>query len=131
MSTNLPPGRYFIGDPCYVFSRSDWDNFACDAILDGRETIQDLPYFAAHTLNGDGLYKGSNGFEFGVDAGLLGAIPVALITKTPDPGDGIIVDCPGGLDCEENDGIFTFGGLVIDTRKSEGGDEDADLDSRF
>jgi len=124
MSTKLPPGRYFIGDPCYVFSRRDWDNFACDAILDGKPTMKDLPYFAAHTLNGDGTYRGTNGFEFGVDAGLLGAIPEALITKTPDPEDGIMIDCPTGLFCDENDGLFTFGDLLIDTRDGEDDEDD-------
>ena len=123
MSIKLPPGRYFVGDPCYVFSREDWDNFACDAILDGKETMKDLPYFAAHTANGDGEFRGSNGFKFGVDAGLLGAIPEALITKQPSPEDGVFIDAPLGLSCSEDGGMFHFGFLSIDTNDQEEEDD--------
>lgn len=126
MNTKLPPGRYFIGDPCYVFSHEDWVAFACDAILDGHETMKGKPYFAAHTLNGDGVYHGTNNFDFGVDAGLLGAIPEALISKTPNPEDGLLVDYPNGVLCSENDGLFKFSDLLIDTRQSS---EDIDDDS--
>ena len=134
MSTFLPPGKYFIGDPCYVFDKK-WsggavDRGICDVILDGGEQVFEGREFYAHfTAYGDGVYPGSNGFAYGVDAGLLGAIPVELIEEQPGPEDGTIIDAPKGLDCDEVNGVFTFhawGGERITINTSGESDEEDD-----
>lgn len=145
MSTTLPPGEYYIGDPCYVFGE-DWndgralfftgktdeklDNAKgmCDVILDGGDTYRGHKFFAHFTAHGDGSFVGSNGFDFGVDAGLLGAIPLELVTKKEGLTCGVIVSAPRGLTCSEDNGSFYFevaGGesIIIETDYQEDDEE--------
>ena len=133
MCTTLPAGKYFIGDPCYVFDQ-DWDDIV-DLIFGTADTLihNGRQLFVATTAYGDGSYRGSNGFEFGVDAGLLGAVPVELMSKTPGPKDGVIIDAPHGLVCSEPVyGCFVFkvvNGTTIEIDTDFHDDEtDEDLD---
>ena len=120
MNITLPPGRYFIGDPGYCFG-TDWNdvNGICDTILADGRVFKDYQFFAAHTAHGDGGYRGSNGFEFGVDTGMLGAMPLQLATIKST--HGVVLDAPAGLQCIENDGCFKFNNIatnesiIIDT----------------
>jgi len=118
--TILPPGRYFIGDPSYAFSET-WDD-----VLEMIEGLKEPthPLFAHVTAYGDGLFMGSDGFEYPVDGAMLGAIPVAMIEEgcKPDAEDGVNINAPHGLECNEDCGVFTFRAInvgptiVIDTQ---------------
>ena len=122
----LPAGKYYIGDPCYVFTHDSWSPGICDAILDDREEHKGVKFFADHTAYGDGTYRGSNGFEYGVDAGLIGAIPFELITDLSGLEYGTVIEVNGELVCESNEGSFQIGDLVIDT--ADTGEEDDEDD---
>jgi hypothetical protein len=138
MDDTLPPGKYYIGDPCYVFG-GDWSPGICDVILDGGDIYRGLRFFAAPTAYGDGSYTGSNGFEYGVDAGLLGAIPLELVTDEAGLELGTVIEVKHGLAVICNEGTFMFaprgelGGVTIDTGDSaeENWDEDEDLWAEF
>lgn len=84
-----------------IFSQPDTDD-------GGVLYLDRCAMFVASTAYGDGSYNGSNGFEFGVDSGLLGAVPVELMSRTPGNGDGLLVDAPAGLCCSMNRGCFLF-----------------------
>lgn len=88
----LPAGEYLVGDPCYAFDhslRQNWLEWLADAwkekgvdrdrltILDGR--VKGMRIAASRTAYGDGEYYDQDGHVYGVDAGLLGAVPVELL----------------------------------------------------
>lgn len=98
-------GKYFIGDPCYFISDDNWDDVikrtGCFGLHteNGQEDWFEGLYhhngkecFAWGTLWGDGSYDVldiSNGrnpvrlHSLGVDAGLLGIMPVEAVDVTP------------------------------------------------
>ena len=117
----LPPGRYYIGDPMYVFSDELGDKLV-DAIDFDRDKIIEFNGFVlwVHTTSwGDGLYTDQNGAEFAVDSGLLGAIPIDLLDDPSGLDSGTIVDAPNGLHVEYEAGTFWLGNTIIKTEDDE------------
>lgn len=89
----LPPGAYMLGDPCYFVADKQWST-ACDNIGNRYSAMFELPseekywktketgtVLMLSTIHGDGTYCGSNGFGYGVDAGLLGAVDVVCVNN--------------------------------------------------
>lgn len=89
----LPPGAYMLGDPCYFVADKQWST-ACDNMGDKDSAMFELPseekywktketgtVLMLNTIHGDGTYAGSNGFGYGVDAGLLGAVDVVCVNN--------------------------------------------------
>lgn len=89
----LPPGAYMLGDPCYFVADKQWST-ACRNIGNRDSAMFELPseekywktkdtgtVLMLSTIHGDGTYSGSNGFGYGVDAGLLGAVDVVCVNK--------------------------------------------------
>ena len=77
-------GEYWVGDPCYVLPDEVyfgiWDKQY--KFNDGTIDCGNGLSFQVHgTAWGDGEYKGSNGFVYGVDAGVLAIVPMELATK--------------------------------------------------
>lgn len=95
----FPAGKYYIGDPCYVFGDDVWSK-GCDQMFDqGRSVDKDsggvlvevvgdngktYRWWQADTDYGDGVYKDQYGHEYGVDAGCIGIVPYECL----DEGDG-------------------------------------------
>lgn len=83
----LPAGRYFVGDPCYTAGKDDkaWQDWCSTADFGSDDvmaaTFNGLPVVGLHTAHGDGSYRDFEGREYGVDAGLIGAVPEELIKK--------------------------------------------------
>jgi hypothetical protein len=75
----LPAGRYYFGDVGYVFEETDW--FA-PRFKHGVWRHKDFLLFAMTTSWGDGLYYGSDDFEYGLDTASFGIIPVSLIDES-------------------------------------------------
>lgn len=83
----MAAGDYYIGDPCYAIDENLWQQF-CDMILDDDILkngciieFQGHKCFVCATNWGDGAYYDQLGREFGVDAGILGAIPKVLCVR--------------------------------------------------
>jgi hypothetical protein len=127
----LPPGKYYIGDPCYVFNDSTWDK-----LLDVTDSFQndELTEFGGgvvwgySTAVGDGVYTDQNDNEFSVDSGVLAAIPIDLIENPDGEANGTVVDAPNGLQVEHDNGTFWFGVICIKTAGDEDEDEDTGYD---
>jgi hypothetical protein len=92
----FPAGKYYIGDLCYALDRVTYEKTVCDGgdgfMTNGTHT---LGFFS--TYAGDGGYEGTNGKIYGVDAGIIGIVPVEIVEDTE--GHDILTF--------END--FTFG----------------------
>jgi hypothetical protein len=127
----MPAGTYYIGDLCYVLHER-WEEF-CDISfnsherLDGKHQFKDGTEFVAFgTAYGDGAYLDNKGNEYGVDAGLIGAVKVDAII---DQGEnnvsfGHIHTFDAPWEAYADDGVLHFGKIVIDTKGEEEDQED-------
>lgn len=134
--TRFPPGKYYVGDLCYVIK--DWDKFCDmtsvgDSVLDGHFAWEGKFLWTHGTAYGDGTYLDNHGREYAVDAGLIGVIPADLITKDNSNGCpiedlGQILEFIRPFECSYEDGKFYIGDdVVIDTDPSyDDGYEDED-----
>jgi hypothetical protein len=116
-TVQVPTGRYVLGDPCYSVADEHWDSLleSCDYFNEPVGTVNGVKVLAFSTKWGDGCYQDQFGNEYGVDAGLIGLVPISLATKKDDP-DGLIVDFIGSVICStDGNGKLTFGKYVIDT----------------
>jgi hypothetical protein len=147
----LPPGKYYIGDLCYIMD-DDVEGNPYDNVFGGTGYSAGLytkenkgSFYVANTAYGDGAYKGSNQVEYGVDAGIIGIVNMNLIKEEEvvmegkefiEDSGGTIYDFPNGVSCKFNGkGIFEFiwkrkNGLVveliIDTASLYDDEEDED-----
>lgn len=80
----VPAGEYWLGDPCYSVRNEDWmpwleaanyedERFVLWAKIPGTEHW----VLGLSTQWGDGCFTDEQGNEYGVDAGLIGLVPVA------------------------------------------------------
>lgn len=126
----FPAGKYYIGDPCYVFSCESWSKL-CDE-TDCFENGEDHPhlfshrghkFFGASTAHGDGTFYDSDGYQYGVDAGMLGIVPLALVELEGESIEDIEKHKLGRIQEFKEDfevGVneshtFLFGDIIIDT----------------
>jgi hypothetical protein len=123
----LPAGRYFVGDPCYTAGKDDqaWQNWCSTADFGSDDvmaaTFNGLPVIGLHTEHGDGVYYDATGREYGVDAGLIGAVPEELIKKMEISdedlqGSGHWVETKEPFVLERGSrGILMIGNVTIET----------------
>lgn len=83
----MPPGKYFIGDACYVLADdvyfNVWGNEFNFAM--GIWKFKDTPIVVAPAAFGDGAYPGSDKHLSYVDSGTIGMIPYKLrVQRTED-----------------------------------------------
>ena len=114
-STRVPPGTYFLGDPCYVVADQDWNEFL-DCMREEQEW-RGRPLAAFNTKYGDGSYRDGNGNEYCVDSGIIGLVHASLIGKRRHLGAGRIVQFLEETDCTSCDqkGTMRFGKIRIRT----------------
>lgn len=119
---------FFIGDPCYVLDDVNYDGvlgaahwvpgaYSCKA-LDGSE--HDMAF--DDTAYGDGEYEDNFGNTYGVDAGILGAVPLELCWQKGKPVSEEEMNRLGhvfyGTECEfDTDGEGNFNFTVKDNGK--------------
>ena len=127
----IPPGTYFVGDPCYAIPDDEWmpylehggDNYKIEGMVITLK--RDRLVASVNTAFGDGVYEGSDGNNYGVDAGLLGVVSIL-------PGDNIeelqrlgttrIFEEPFTVSYDTH-GMVHIGYISIDTDPEEGDDE--------
>lgn len=129
----LPAGTYLIGDPCYFVPDELWMEYLRanrgDIAIEGLTVqLSDGRHVAAQrTAYGDGEYRGSDGFLYGVDAGLIGAVE-ALEGEEAKPAGyrealGTKVTFNDPFQVSYEDGKITIGHIIIDTDPSWEEDE--------
>lgn len=91
-NNNLPPGDYYVGDPCYVID--PWDEWL-EVFLDHTDdygviaNFRGEPCFVAYTKHGDGAYRGDPSGFFLVDSGTIACIPLEILTEVDEAGGEI------------------------------------------
>jgi hypothetical protein len=130
MSDTMMPGKYWIGDPCYVFPHdgpmgNKWDELLAEVeffetaygeLDEGR-----IKVWASPTAYGDGSYTSNCGEVFSVDSGLLGIVPQETVdylgrTDNDLADSGLFIEFkePFWVGCLSR-GYFSFGHIHIDT----------------
>ncbi len=123
--SKLKKGKYYVGDPCYIFGKS-WDKVLNDTdYFDNGEIVKvfSKDCIVGGTAYGDGIYTDNFGREYNVDAGLIGVLPVSLISidkiytiKQIEKHKGMhIIDFKEAFEVSISGGIFEFGDIKIDT----------------
>ena len=138
----LAAGTYYIGDPCYAFpanDNDDWSQFCADYLEaeDAKRFVfgfRNFECFTHGTAHGDGRYelKDGNGVriaELGVDAGIIGCLPKALVDQLDDGGSNhkrLMAEhtFPQAFYVDYEDGKFEIGDLSVQT--DFGHEEDLD-----
>lgn len=118
-SVTLPKGKYYIGDLCYIKKLSNvWDDFCHEFFKENHSEVAGIEFFAANTADGDGEFTGTDGFNYPVDAGLIGIISTKHLTEADLAEDYINVtkfDKPFTVSADK--GVFHFGHITIDTTR--------------
>lgn len=138
-SIMIPAGTYFLGDPCYVVPDELWS-----PLLDATRFFEDDPHIlfqgkynilAFSTAYGDGCFRGSDGKDYGVDAGMIGLVETTINPAAVATDYTSIVTFDRPTQCTRDlDGTLTFGDVVIptgDTDDSDWDDEDFYDDSSY
>ena len=89
-SVTMPPGTYYVGDPCYAVPDARWEEWleAADYRNQQQYLIAEIdghPVLGINTAFGDGTYFDELGREYPVDAGLIGVTPAAFTDAHPSP----------------------------------------------
>lgn len=101
---------FYIGDICYALADEVYFGiWGGNDFKDGQHHVSetDLDFAVASTAFGDGVYLGSNGFLYGVDAGNIGIVPLELVEKDIN-GCGTVYNTPGKASLYAEDGKFIF-----------------------
>ena len=123
----MQPGKYYIGDLCYVM-HGEWDEFCSltisgDKVLDGEFNLKDGRRFATFTTAwGDGNYFDQNGKSYDVDAGLIGCIRLDDIDLTNPENSligGNIIEFVQPFSTFSAGGEIRIGSILIDTDPAE------------
>jgi hypothetical protein len=119
-TVSVPPGKYWLGDPCYSVPDSLWGDLLASCMFfqhpigevttEAGETHKVLAF---RTKFGDGVYEDQDGHEFPVDAGLIGLTPVGLSVE--QPFGSMLVEYKWDTSCFEIDGVLHFGDCEINT----------------
>ena len=127
-SYTMPAGEYWVGDPCYAIPEDKWIAWLKDAGYDAepfpRYLVADVDgntCIGVGTSYGDGLYRGSDGNEYPVDAGLIGAVPT-VIENEPFGMQRVTFEHPFEVSYTEERGVIRVGHISIPT------DDDVDED---
>lgn len=115
----------YIGDPCYVIRGEAWDeivenHYNSDYTENPHHVVNGYDCFLFSTAHGDGLFQLKEGqtvvANIGVDAGMIGAVPIAAVTDPDMLGLGYITDIELSSDtCTSDGGDMTFGPFSVKT----------------
>lgn len=151
MKCKLKEGKYWLGDVCYVYPTTEWQDFCNNLFqreggskcVDGIEMdYKSIPFIVIGTAYGDGIYsltqKGVEIASLGVDAGLLSVIPLSLVESWKDSkGEwgnnhtdllelGHIIELTTEVSFVAHGGNFCFGDFEVITADIEEDEEEDD-----
>lgn len=86
----LPAGKYYIGDLCYALHNALYDRIFGPKYNDGYYVMKNSPshVFMMGGTGGDGEFRGSDGKNYAVDAGIIGIASESTLDPKKKPYDG-------------------------------------------
>ena len=127
----LPKATYIVIDPCYVM-RDDAYDVLCDKMdFNTRAQIIEIEghqMALSNTAWGDGTYDSNSSTSFSVDAGIIGAVPLALccpekLNEEFVKGTSVVLT-DTSVEFSYNEGTFKINSLEIYTGYDEEEEED-------
>ena len=126
----VPPGKYYLGDPCYLIedgrlwarwlescysdmSANTYDPFRYGLCRELPDT--DKKIYAFSTMAGDGRYSDQHGNQYSVDSGIIALVPYDLFSEEKYTPLVNLIEFTDEALCASRDGILAFGPYVIDT----------------
>jgi len=122
---NIPAGKYWLGDPCYVIEPDDWSKvceaFYLDENQDNSVVQVDLGngniVVLCQTAWGDGEYRSSKGHILPVDSGTIGLVSLAYDPEFKSNFDLCSeVEIKYDFSVTNFGGIMHFGNIRVDTK---------------
>lgn len=127
-TVTLPKGLYFIGDPCCAIPKDDWKEFITGVMQREDQEKEENPlgllvsYYKGcacatfGTGKGDGCWRDTDGFIYGVDSGTLGLTPLVedTISEVQAPlytdvnNSGRIIVAGSSIDVTHEHGTITI-----------------------
>lgn len=101
---------FYLGDVCYVLGEDVYyqvwgkENNYEDGIIEVEGT--GFRFAVSSTAFGDGTYYDGEGHEYGVDAGVIGLVPLELVEKEDGLELGRVFEEHGTAEFEADDGKF-------------------------
>jgi hypothetical protein len=83
-TVEVPAGTYYLGDPCYAVPDHLWHALLLSCDYFEKTPIGEVAghkVLSFNTAYGDGTYCDQFGNEFGVDAGMIGLVPLGLFDE--------------------------------------------------
>lgn len=122
-SAVVPAGTYVVGDPCYSIANDGWMDWLEAADFRNPDkghvlqaTIRGKVAVGVKTFAGDGCFTGTDGNEYGVDAGMIGLVPIEVADKNDLGERRVVVTFDEPVTCfNDYDGNITLGDIVIAT----------------
>lgn len=138
----MSAGKYWIGDPCYIFPHTGPMKDKWDEILQKSDYFSKyygeldngkIKVWAAPTAFGDGSYFSNTGKEFPVDAGMIGIVPYETVEYfNRNDNDlsllGLFIEFEEPFIVGLRGGCFTFGNIEIDTAEDDEGNDDDEFE---
>lgn len=99
---------FYVGDICYVLSDEVYDAWGDKGYADGifKDPASGFSFAVAGTAYGDGTYYDGDGHEYGVDAGVIGIVPLEMVAKKDGVRGGRVIYASGIAQFEADDGVF-------------------------
>lgn len=114
----MPPGRYYIEDPCYAIEWEDWPQFMASRDGSPRRTLRGHNAAAFQTATGDGTFSDSEKHLYSVDSGTIGLVPEAIATQDNAHASGRFLEFNSPVACSrkvvKGRTIISFNHLKID-----------------
>lgn len=137
--------KLFVGDICYALKEDIYDKFWGDTKHFRDGIYPEQGFVVGSTAYGDGCYRGSDGTEFGVDAGVIGVTDIENFGEDKYSEDtlkrlGKIIEVPSGttrVDFYDEDGGFDIAissegkllyHVIIETEEDDWDEEEEDYD---
>lgn len=119
-NNKLPPGEYYLGDPCYILSTEDYQEVIRQIFSPKSDSkkffLRGKEGMIFQTLYGDGVFHSSVGSVY-VDSGTVGLVPEELaISGKHSLGFCHLLEFINEFECKDTpDGVMYFGPYKVDT----------------
>jgi len=112
VNSTFEAGTYYLGDLCYVLTKTQWDELMGQVIdggwgcRDGEFTVDGKKVFLGTTYIGDGTYLDEIGNVYCVDSGTIGICPAELMANTDKLELGKKLDIENSFMISSDNGVF-------------------------